>query len=918
MSLNTTAGPPAPDSTLQADGLTTAGDLNSSLSILLVGTIGSAFLVPISTAVLFFSSQKAHQRPMFLLILVSLVLGVGEGALNMYNQINSIRHVAVPTAVTTTYTFVHLFLPLINEFVLVFRVTAMHPIKKLTRHWRVLLYGPITLFKIARFVLLVSIAVSWIANTRNLPAPVRGGLDALTEINKLPSRVRWALQLADTLFMSAVFFPLQGLKRHPKQKSSAHPPARPTAHPPARESASHGPHGHEPAEPTFFKRLVILFWAAVSSFVFPMLLNAVQFVLVLVQDGVLQVPALFAVNNQAGIIGMVFATIWQPSLTHSTGVPASAGGTAAEAALLHMAGLDPDDNAGTSTAVSRGQTTARPRTARTATERSSESALKDDEDASDRVSAHDLPVLLLDSRRESRAVDEDVAEKRSSAGSGSGVLAGLFGPHSRRELLTESVDGGNLFGGGRVNSLSVFTDALIGGVDGTLGQVRGGLRNFAHGVGESASREVGGRLEDLEAGMISEEKRAVDGVLDTLGIHHDDARRTLATAKAASPARKSFAPATASSPTRKGTSPTKASTPGKAPASASAPTPRTGATGQSSTNVSGQTSPGAESDGTHTFSSGLSHMLSGVTGALAGGFDEAVRQVRGGVQNFAHDLEESAAREVGSRVERLEAGVVAGEKKAVDGMLETLGIRRDAVDERTPASSSPTKATTPGKATASAKASASPGADGASTSDKASAPKKARTDATTTTKTQAGTKATPSRAATSPQPRLPHPATSAPSKSNTLGPAPARKQTSSAKTAKTTTSASTTPATQAVTTSGPGATATGLGVGGVAGLLGGATLEAGMVGSDAIFDGLDGVGSSVGDIAGMLGDGVDGALDQLRDVAHEVGDSLIADTAEKMAERLEHSPVEEFGDVGGVLSGVVEHHVVDDEAHVRT
>lgn len=68
-------------------GVTTSTDLSSSLSILLVGTVGSSFLVPISAVLLYFQTPRAHRSASFLMILSSLVLGLGEGGLNMYNQV---------------------------------------------------------------------------------------------------------------------------------------------------------------------------------------------------------------------------------------------------------------------------------------------------------------------------------------------------------------------------------------------------------------------------------------------------------------------------------------------------------------------------------------------------------------------------------------------------------------------------------------------------------------------------------------------------------------------------------------------------------------------------------------------------------------------------------------------------------------
>ncbi|KAI0351196.1 hypothetical protein OH77DRAFT_1524264 [Trametes cingulata] len=282
-------------------GVSTAIDVSSSLSILLVGTVVSSFLIPISTALMYFTMPKSRRRPQLLMIFASLVLGLGEGGLNIYNQVCAIMKRPVLPAITTTYAFVHLFLPLLTESVLAFRVCAEHPPKSLSWPRWLLLYGVMIVLKLARLVVLVAIAVSWISKTQALPGPIQGGLDALTAINRLPTQVKWALQVADTLFMSVLFFPW------PKRGQKVQQPDHLDIQVEVR---------------SFFQRAKTLFWNAVSSFVFPVLLNLVQFALVLVQDGVFQFPSLFAANNQAGIIGMVFATVWTPggggSASHAT------------------------------------------------------------------------------------------------------------------------------------------------------------------------------------------------------------------------------------------------------------------------------------------------------------------------------------------------------------------------------------------------------------------------------------------------------------------------------------------------------------------------------------------------------------------------------------------------------------------------
>ncbi|KAH9856088.1 hypothetical protein C2E23DRAFT_882219 [Lenzites betulinus] len=473
-------------------GITTAGDLSSSLSILLVGTVGSSFLVPISAALLYFHQSHKQRKAMYLMTLTSLVVGLGEGGLNMYNQINSIRHVAVPSGVTTTYTFVHLFLPLLTESVLVFRVTAMRPPRGLSWPWRTLIYGPIIVLKVARLVVLIAIAISWIENAKGLPAPIQGGLDAFTAINKLPSQLRWALQVMDTLFMSGMFFPRS------KKKSKQHK---------GTEDPSHANKEKEEKLP-LFTRLKTLFWNVVTSFVIPVLLNIIQFALVLVQNGVLQFPSLFAVNNQAGIIGMVFATAWSGSPT---------GDGYEEKPSRHRG--DPGTVHHASGAEAR-RATRRPSLKTHDTEASMKDGEKDDDDES--AGSPALPHLLSDDRP---AVNESWATSRAAGDQQQqgalGALVNLLGGGSGRSSPDAGGIGddigamvlGNLNVGG---ALSGVAGALSGGVEGTLGHVGDSFRHLMHGFGESAARAARGELrskvDDLEAGGIREESRAIEDV----------------------------------------------------------------------------------------------------------------------------------------------------------------------------------------------------------------------------------------------------------------------------------------------------------------------------------------------------------------------------------------------------------------------
>ena len=60
----------------------------------------------------------------------------------------------------------------------------------------------------------------------------------------------------------------------------------------------------------YLERLKTLFWLSVSNFVFPVLLNVVQLVLILRDNDFERGVLVLMVNNYLTIIGVLLATIW--------------------------------------------------------------------------------------------------------------------------------------------------------------------------------------------------------------------------------------------------------------------------------------------------------------------------------------------------------------------------------------------------------------------------------------------------------------------------------------------------------------------------------------------------------------------------------------------------------------------------------
>ncbi len=68
-------------------GMNYIAAIEPSLNFLLIGAISSSFLVPIAIALFFLSTPALRKRPVFILNVISIMLGLCQGALGIYNQV---------------------------------------------------------------------------------------------------------------------------------------------------------------------------------------------------------------------------------------------------------------------------------------------------------------------------------------------------------------------------------------------------------------------------------------------------------------------------------------------------------------------------------------------------------------------------------------------------------------------------------------------------------------------------------------------------------------------------------------------------------------------------------------------------------------------------------------------------------------
>jgi hypothetical protein len=61
--------------------------LDLAIPFLLTGTVLASFLIPILIALLVFSTPQTRRHPIFVLNILGIILGIAEGAVNIYLEV---------------------------------------------------------------------------------------------------------------------------------------------------------------------------------------------------------------------------------------------------------------------------------------------------------------------------------------------------------------------------------------------------------------------------------------------------------------------------------------------------------------------------------------------------------------------------------------------------------------------------------------------------------------------------------------------------------------------------------------------------------------------------------------------------------------------------------------------------------------
>ncbi|KAG1809925.1 uncharacterized protein HD556DRAFT_1280723 [Suillus plorans] len=258
--------------------------LKLSIPWLLTGTVLSSLLIPILIALLVFSTPQTRRHPIFMFNMLGVLLGLAEGALNIYLEVHTILSptVAESKAAVIAYTAVAFFGPLVAEITLVIRLTVVYPRRTTpkVKFWSLLLV-PITL-KVIRAINMSIFLHYYVVAVTSAGDSIAAGESLWGDWQ---TKFEWILQAVDNAFVSFMF-----LHRLTRNTSASEGVIRPRA---------------------IAKRLQGLFVIALCNFVFPVVLNIIQLGLIFSSTtSFFQTSMVYMVNNYVNIIGVVFATIW--------------------------------------------------------------------------------------------------------------------------------------------------------------------------------------------------------------------------------------------------------------------------------------------------------------------------------------------------------------------------------------------------------------------------------------------------------------------------------------------------------------------------------------------------------------------------------------------------------------------------------
>ncbi|KAJ7479296.1 hypothetical protein FB451DRAFT_1241185 [Mycena latifolia] len=260
--------------------------MRPAVAFILIATAFGSLLIPLMILLFALSTPQTRRKPIFILNVLSVGLGILTAALAAHQSIQSIlsSFKPVPIAETLVYLILFQWTPWVAESVLLVRIAVVFSRKRLP----LLLAFPV-MVKIARAVLTIIFCVKW-------ATLVLRGLSA--ELNILDIFPRWLfgapffLELFDNSYVSFLFLWRLGL---PSQSSFI-------------EGTAVGRVSFSKSNQSYASKLQTLFWIAATNFVFPLIFGVIEIITLFRGTDIVLPVAVNIVNAYVTIICTVFAT----------------------------------------------------------------------------------------------------------------------------------------------------------------------------------------------------------------------------------------------------------------------------------------------------------------------------------------------------------------------------------------------------------------------------------------------------------------------------------------------------------------------------------------------------------------------------------------------------------------------------------
>ncbi|KAF7351327.1 hypothetical protein MSAN_01564200 [Mycena sanguinolenta] len=177
--------------------------------------------------------------------------------------------------------------PRLHGDILIFRVFVVYPPRTMSWPRRLIVFGPLIVFKIIRVANLTVFLVKWIKLVAEIRNPVVAGEAAWSD---LPwTKIEWFFRVFDNWYASVLFL----LRVHQGRVMNA------------RSSVSASLNKN-----SYASRLRSLFFIALGNFVFPSVPSLIQLIFLFHHTKFLDAIYVFLNNCYVEIIGVLLATIW--------------------------------------------------------------------------------------------------------------------------------------------------------------------------------------------------------------------------------------------------------------------------------------------------------------------------------------------------------------------------------------------------------------------------------------------------------------------------------------------------------------------------------------------------------------------------------------------------------------------------------